>query len=97
MTTTMSSASSASRMRWESGSECTGFADSTISARKRSGWSVRISSGMAAHGMRPVMIRWPVTGRHPGGAARPAAAAERLANRVWMFMPPGTPKLPVRR
>ena len=97
MTTTTSSASSASRMRGESGSECTGLPDSTISARKRSGWSERISSGRATAGIRLVMIRSPVTGLVGSGRSRPPVLPAMLANRVWMFIPPGTPKLPVTR
>ena len=89
MTTTVSSASSASRMRCESGSECTGFDDSTMRARNRSGWSVRISSGIDEAGMRPVMIRWPVTGVRRSGAPPGPPLPTRLANRVWICMPPG--------
>ena len=49
-------------MRALSGSECTGFALSMSIARKRSGWSVRISSGITLHGISPVMMRCPPTG-----------------------------------
>src|SRR5437867_4313104 len=49
-------------MRCESASECTGLLLSTIIARKRLGWSVRISSGMTLNGMRPVRMRCPPTG-----------------------------------
>ena len=84
-------------MRGESGRECTGFPDSTIIARKRSGWSVRISSGMAAAGMRLVMIRSPVTGLVGSAMPRPPLLPAMLANLVWMFMAPGTPKFPVSR
>ena len=49
----------------ESASECAGLMLSTIIARKRSGWSVRISSGMTLHGMRPPITGAPVTGVRP--------------------------------
>ena len=49
-------------MRGLSASECTGLPLSMIMARKRSGWSVRISSGIALQGIRPVMMRCPPTG-----------------------------------
>ena len=50
-------ASIASRIRCESASEWAGLPVSTISARNRSGWSVRISSGITLHGISPAMIR----------------------------------------
>ena len=61
-TTSRSSAASASRMRGPSASECAGLADSTHMPRKRSGWSVRISSGMLLQGISPPMMGAPVTG-----------------------------------
>ncbi len=72
-----------------------GCALSTIIARNRLGWSVRISSGITALGMRPVMMRWPPTGlrRSPP----PLPPPPRLAKRVWMFIPPCFAKLPVSR
>ena len=49
-------------MRGPSASEWAGFALSTSIARKRRGWSVRISSGITLHGIIPEMMREPVTG-----------------------------------
>lgn len=79
-------------MRGESASEWAGFELSTIMARSRPGSSVRISSGIAFPGVRPVMMRAPLT-----GVARSARLSPpRLARPEWMFIPPGTPRLPVR-
>ena len=93
ITTTSSSASKASRIRALSASEWIGLALSTSAARKRFGWSVRISSGMAFDGISPAMMRWPPTGLAfplPDPPPRPAI-------RVWMFIPPWRAKLPVTR
>ncbi len=62
MTTTVPSAASASRKRLESASEWAGLAASTIMARNRFGWSVRISSAMTLQGTSPAITRAPVTG-----------------------------------
>ena len=62
ITTTQSSAASASRNWGLSASEWAGFAASMIIARYRSGWSARHSSAMTLQGTRPPMIFDPVTG-----------------------------------
>ena len=49
-------------MRVLSASECTGLALSMNMARKRLGCSLRISSGIALQGIRPMMTLCPCTG-----------------------------------
>jgi hypothetical protein len=83
-------------MRGLSGRECAGFALSTIIARKRPGWSVRISSGIDIAGIRPVMIRCPAHGRSTV-VRPPPPPPPRLAKGEWMFIPPFFPKLPASR
>ena len=78
-------------MRCESASEWAGLRLSTIIARKRSGWSVRISSGITLHGVSPPITGAPVTGVRPTGPARNSGANHEC--RCW---PPGLAKLPVR-
>ena len=43
------------------------------------------------------VIRSEVTGLRGSSMPRPPASPAMLANLVWMFMPPGTPKFPVSR
>ncbi len=62
MTTTRSRVCNASRNAVESAREWAGLADSMIIARKRSGWSVSISSAMALQGSMPPNRGAPVTG-----------------------------------
>ena len=62
ITNVNSSDSIASRIRRLSATECAGLPDSTIRARNRSGWSVRISSGIELHGISPASTRSPATG-----------------------------------
>ena len=73
-------------MRALSASECAGLPLSTIMARKRFGWSVRISSGITLQGMSPPMMRAPVTGlrrsaRSPSPLARAAASGAKARRR----------------
>ena len=96
MTTTRSSASRASRKRPESAREWAGLELSTHIARKRSGWSVRISSVIELHGTSPEMILAPVTGvtlLRPDPAPRAPATEAKEECRCIV---PGRPKLPVR-
>ena len=84
MTTTNSSARSASRIRVLSATECAGFSLSMSIARKRLGWSVRISSGITLAGIMPPMMRCPPTGLVCDDSAPPNIPV-RL---VPAFMPP---------
>lgn len=63
---------------------------STIMARNRSGWSVRISSGTTLHGTKPEMMGAPVTG------VRPETVLNSGANDECRCWPPFFAKLPVR-
>src|SRR5258707_15133819 len=65
MTTISSSDSKAARHAAESAREWAGLLLSTIIARKRAGWSVRISSGTALLGISPPTMGAPVTGVRP--------------------------------
>lgn len=90
MTTISSSDWKASRQAVESASEWAGLLLSTIMARKRSGWSVRISSGTTLLGTSPEMMGAPVTGVRPENCPNSGANDEC---RCW---PPFFAKLPVR-
>ena len=91
MTTSSSSLANASRIRSESASEWAGLELSTIIARKRSGWSLRISSGITLQGVSPPITGAPVTGVRPG---RPGLISGAIHE--CMCCPPGLAKLPVR-
>ena len=80
-------------MRALSASEWAGFAASTNIARKRFGWSPRISSGIALQGTRPPMMGAPVTGLR-GRSREPEAVTKgwRLAGE---YAVPRLPKFPV--
>ena len=97
MTTTKSSASIARRIAALSATECAGLPDSTIIARKRSGWSVRISSGITLHGTRPPKMRAPATGLRGAlpGSSSPEYARTSGTMLDGAYWPPGTAKLPV--
>ena len=94
MTTENSRARIASRMRTLSASECAGLELSTTMARKRFGWSVRISSGMTLQGTSPDMTRAPVTGEN-WASGRPTKVRVRSSIQEWTPIPPGLPKLPI--
>ena len=98
MTTRVSSAASASRIRCESASEWAGLPLSTTMARYRAGWSVRISSAMTLQGTSPDTMRAPATGLR-GPPSSPATSARRTlpsGTRLdGAYCVPGRPKLPV--
>ena len=84
-------------MRALSATECAGLPDSTIIARYRSGWSVRISSGITLHGTSPPKIRSPATGLR--GARSASSSAEKAFTSGTIVegicCPPWLAKLPV--
>ena len=97
ITNVNSSDSIASRIRRLSATECAGLPDSTIRARNRSGWSVRISSGIELHGISPASTRSPATGLR-GARSGSSSAEYALTNGTMvegMYWPPGLAKLPV--
>ena len=68
-----------------------------IIARNRSGWSVRTSSAIELHGIRPLMIGAPVTGvtrtlRVVLAVPPPLPSTGEKA--VWGCIDPGLAKLP---
>src|SRR6476620_10750049 len=91
MTTISSSDSNAALHAAESATECAGLLLSTIIARKRSGWSVKISCGTTFDGTRPEMTGAPVTGDRPT-----PPNVNSGANDECRCCPPRLAKLPVR-
>src|SRR5690242_16014683 len=91
MTTISSNDSNALRHAAESANECAGLLLSTIIARKRSGWSVKISCGTTLEGIKPEMTGEPVTGVRPTPPKVNNGANAEC--RCWL---PRLAKLPVR-
>ncbi len=82
-------------MRRESASECAGFADSTIIARNRFGWSVRISSAITLQATSPPITGEPVTGVTTASRLVFFRAAASGTSGAGMYALPGSAKCPV--